>query len=181
MIERIAFGMKENSGVKMIKGKYQIDSKLLPLFDKDIYRRKKNNPKDIIIKQDDWDLFCDFVPDDYTKKDVLIAIMEELFKHLAIKTRLPLKLFFIIETQPKALNHVHYFIKSDYNKEKLLKFIDEKIDVLCLSNQYNIEFENDIKDNAVEYLLKGGKLNFKKAIILHSELIKKGLRKKRTI
>jgi transcriptional antiterminator len=169
--------LDEDNG-KIIKdknGRFFIDKSIVHQF-KPTYKTTKNNPNENTVIGEDWDLFCDFVPIENTPAEVLKAIMYDLFNYLKRKLKRPITLYYSIEAQPKAGMHVHFFINAEYYLPKLLDIVNERIEILSLSNQYHDYFRNEIKMQATSYLSKGKKVNYKNAEFIFAELLMSGRR-----
>lgn len=154
--------------IQYMNNKYYIHKSIISEFEP-VYKKKFYKPKVETINNIEWDVFGDFVPEDRTPINVLIATMEFLFDNIRRQSKGEVKLYFVIEYQYKAGNHVHYFIKFD--DWYFAHIIEEQIDILSLCNQYIDEFNNEIVSYATKYLQKGKKVNFKGASLLHSQLL----------
>lgn len=175
-VERRAKSLLGIEGVEKTKS-YKIKYDLIPLF-LPRYTKSLINPREERVLMEDWKIFADFVPVDKTPPDVLIAVMKELFTHLAKETLMPLQMFYAIEIQPKVLYHVHFCIQTDIAYADLKRMVYDRIYDLSWSKQYGKKYMNELKEYTLQYLEKGKVVNYKNATFIHSEILTKGIRKK---
>jgi hypothetical protein len=156
--------------IQYIKYKYYIHKSIISEFEP-VYKKKYDKPKEETINNIEWDVFGDFLPKDSTPLKVLVTSMEYLFDELRKALNEDIKMYFVVEHQPNANRHVHYFIKyggNDWGKEFLLFKI---VDILNWCNQDIKDFTQELVTYATNYLEKGRKVNFKGATLLHSQLL----------
>ena len=175
-------GNPDNLAVIKLQGINYIHLSIIDIF-RPVYEDRLGNPTTKLLTSIDWDFFCTAVPLQYYNLNNLIRIMSKLLAALIKKTKLPAKFFVVVEYQPRAQEHLHFLIQTDYtNKEELKEFITETLDKLTPSD---IEFNNDIqffdqelKAQCINYLQKGDFFtrNYREATMLMSLLMTKGVR-----
>lgn len=160
----------------LFENSYKVRKDLVHLF-APIYKQVVAKPKEFKINLEEWNWFSDFVPDEYTPVKVLKAVMDELFKHIRKETKQFCRIYYVIEKQPKASLHVHFYIKSTISKKQLKSIVKERLAILNLCDQYHERFMNDIILNTTEYINKGKKVNYKNSVFIYGEILTAGVRK----
>jgi len=161
-VQKIAKTLIEvGKDIKKRKRGYLIHESLLNDF-LPVYKKRIKDVTKGFLKKSDWTVFASSVPKckDLDKK-ILIDDMTKLLNYLVEKTKLPIKIFFVVEYSPKVTNHLHYFIHSDYYSfSELREFIKENFNNCENIYDHDLQFFDKSKqEGAVNYLHKGKPVN----------------------